>query len=213
MQSDELCDELDGLLASADETAPALDELHGYMSAALCGPNALSFSECVCALLLPDAAGEEDSECELPSRLVELLRALYEDTKRSIEDGSFAPVVSCEQGGDEEGDSADARQWCCGFLMCVEGSRERWHLENSRVLELLTPIVLLAEEREFERAAAQLQGIDAGGFRQQLLEELPGSVCAFRKLFRKKPQARRAVRTAARTAQKRRPGRGVVKKM
>lgn len=198
MQSDELCDELDGLLASADETAPALDELHGYMSAALCGPSALSFSECVCALLLPDADGAEDSECELPSRLIELLKALYEDTKRSIEDGSFAPVVSCEQGVDEEDADADARQWCCGFLMCVERSRDRWHLENSRVLELLAPIVLLAEEREFERAAAQLQGIDAGGFRQQLLEELPGSVCAFRKLFREKPLTRRPAHAAAR---------------
>lgn len=202
MNMDDLCDELDGLLASGDETGLSLDEVHGFMSAALCGPRVLSFSECVCALMLPGAAGDDDSECELPSRIIELLKALYEDTLRSIDAGSFAPVVSCEQGGDGDDIHVDARQWCCGFLMCVEHNRAGWKLESSRVLELLTPIVLLADEREFEQVATQLQEIDDDSFRQQLLEALPESVCAFRKLFRKKPQARRPAGAAARTPKK-----------
>jgi len=196
MNIDDLCDELDGLLLAGDETGLSLDEVHGFLSAALCGPRVLSFSECVCALVLPGAAGDDESECELPSRIIELLKVLYEDTQRSIEDGSFVPVVACEQIGDDEGGvDVDARQWCCGFLMCVDQNRTRWKLENSRVLELLTPIVLLADEREFELVAAQLPEVDADSFRQELLEELPGSVCAFRKLFIKKPQSRAAVRS------------------
>jgi len=202
MDMDELCDELDGLLAAGDETGLSLDEVHGFMSAALCGPRVLSFSECVCALVLPGAAEDDDSECELPSRMIELLKALYEDTLRAMDDGSFAPVVSCEQGGDGDDLDVDSRQWCCGFLMCMEQNRARWKLENSRVLELLTPIVLLADEREFARVARQLKEIDADSFRQELLEELSESVCAFRKLFRKKPQARRPAGAATRTPKK-----------
>lgn len=205
MNIDELCDELDGLLSVSDETGLSLDEVHGFMSAALCGPRVLSFSECVCALVLPGTADDDESECELPSRLLELLKAIYEDTLRSIDDGSFAPVVSCEQGGDNDDMEVDARQWCCGFLMCMEQNRARWDLEKGRVLELITPIVLLADEREFEQVARQLQEIDAGSFKQELLEELPETVCAFRKLFRKKPQARRPARAAARGPKKPRP--------
>lgn len=199
MNTDELCDELDGLLSADDETGLSLDEVHGFMSAALCGPRALSFSECVCALMLPETGGQE-SECELPSRLLELLKLLYEEAQRAIKDGSFVPVVACEQSEDGHDIDADAGPWCRGFLMCVERSRERWQLENTRVLELLTPIVLLADDGEFERVAAQLQDIDAGSFRQELLEGLPGSVCAFRKLFMKKP---RPARPAARPIKRR----------
>ncbi len=203
MTIDDYCDELDGLLAAGDETVLTLDEIHGFISAGLCGPRVFSFNECVCALVLPDGGDDEESECELPSRFIELLKVLYEDIQRSIDDGSFLPIVSCEQGDGENVD-VDARQWCCGFLMCVESNRADWKLDADRVLELLTPIVLLADEREFDQVAAQLQEIGPDIFRQELLEALPDSVCAFKRLFRKKPQARRPV---ARPAKKRRDGR------
>jgi yecA family protein len=205
MDIDACIDELDDLLAADDETALALDEVHGFMSAALCGPRVLSFSECLCALVLHEEE-DETGECELPARLIELLGILYEGTQRSIEDGSFVPVVTFAPDDDAAEIAMDARQWCCGFLLCVDDSRTHWNLEDSRVLELLTPIVLLADESEFEQAVTQLNELNAESLRQELLESLPESVCAFKKLFKKNRQARRPVRTAAPPSKKRRPG-------
>lgn len=197
MSVEEYCDELDGLLAAGDADAPRLDELHGFISAALCGPRVLTFEEFVSAAFLPDGGADEAVECELPARLVELLGELYEYTRRSIDDGSFLPLVSSVQ--EQDGGEADARQWCRGFLMCMEYSRTRWKLDSDRVLELVTPIVLLADEDEFERAVAQIESIGPEDFRQELLEELPASVCGLRKFFQKKAASRRPVRGAKKT--------------
>jgi len=125
MPIEEYCDELDAMLAANDEAALSLDEVHGFMSAVLCGPGALLFKDCVCAMFLPDDNDAEESECELSSRLMEMLTLLYEDTSRSIEDGSFLPIVSCEQGDDNDEEEPDAQQWCCGFLMGMEQNRSR----------------------------------------------------------------------------------------
>ena len=38
MAIEEYCEELDAMLAANDEVALSLDEVHGFMSAALCGP-------------------------------------------------------------------------------------------------------------------------------------------------------------------------------
>jgi len=191
MPAEDYCDELDGLLAAEEADAPGLDELHGFISAALCGPRVLSFSECVCAVFLPEAGDDAAIEHELPARLIQLLKQLYEETKRSIDDGSFLPIVSCAQ--DDEG-GADAGQWCRGFLACMEQGRARWKLDNDRVLELVTPVVLLGDEREFERALGQITAIGVEDFKQQLLEELSSSVCGLGRLFRRKPSGRRPVR-------------------
>jgi uncharacterized protein len=204
MPIQEYCEELDAMLAENDEAALSLDEVHGFMSAALCGPVSVSFRDCVCAVFFPDGEDAEEGECELSARLMEMLTLLYEDTSRSIDDGSFLPIVSCEMGdaGDEE--DLDAQQWCCGFLMGMEHNRTRWKLDNERVLDLLAPIILLADPGEFEQFAAQVQETPAEELRQELLESLPGSVCALKDFFKKKP--RRPVSGARRPSGKR-PGR------
>jgi uncharacterized protein YecA (UPF0149 family) len=61
MAIEEYCEELDVMLTASDEVALSLDEVHGFMSAALCGPRMLAFRDCVCAVFLPEEAdaGEE----------------------------------------------------------------------------------------------------------------------------------------------------------
>jgi len=205
MAIEEYCEELDSVLAADNEAALGLDEIHGFMSAALCGPRVVSFKDCVCAAFLPEGEDAEESECELSSRLMELLGLLYEDTQRSIDDGSFLPLVSCAQDDDDDAEEEiDAQQWCCGFLMGMEHSRSRWKLDNNRVLDLLAPIVLLADPGEFEQAAGQMQEISIDEFRQELLESLPDSVCAFKKFFKKAPRPRRTAGSGKPSSGKRR---------
>ena len=191
------------MLAECEEAALGLDEIHGVMSAALCGPGTVSFEDCVCAAFLGGGEETEESKCELPSALMEMLSVLYEDTLRSIEEGSFLPIVSCEQGDDSDEENPDAKQWCEGFLLGMEYNRSGWKLDNDRVLDLLAPIILLADQGEFEQAAAHVQEISADDFRQELLQSLPGSVCELRRFFvkksrprpvRKRPQPRRSKR-------------------
>ena len=201
MAIEEYCEELDALLAASDEAALSLDEVHGFMSAALCGPRVLAFRDCVCAVFLPEEADAGESECELPADILEMLARLYEDTLRSIEDGSFLPIVSCE--GDDDEEDVDARLWCCGFLMGMEYTRASWKLDTSLVLDLLTPIILLADPKEFERAAKQI-GSGGESLRQELLAALPESVCALKDFFKKKPRARRPAPAANAPARKRR---------
>jgi yecA family protein len=202
MAIEEYCEELDAMLTASDEAALSLDEVHGFMSAALCGPRVLSFRDCVCAVFLPEETDAEESECELPADILEMLARLYEDTLRSIEDGSFLPIVSCEQGDGDE-DDVDARLWCCGFLMGMEYNRASWKLDSGLVLDLLTPIILLADQKEFERAAKQL-GSGSESLRQDLLEALPESVCALKDFFKKKQRSRRPASAAKAPAGKRR---------
>ena len=201
MTIEDYCEELDAMLAACDEGTPSLDEVHGFMSAVLCGPRALSFREWVCAIFLPEAPDAVTGECELPAALIEMLSRLYDDTLRSIADGSFLPIVSCTQDDDED---ADAQQWCSGFMMGIAHNREQWRLGTAGVLDLLTPIVLLADPREFKRAVAKVQNTGADAFKQELLEALPGSVCALRDFFKKSPRARRPVRSANRSSKPRR---------
>jgi len=207
MSIEEYCEELDAALVDGDEDMLSLDEVHGFMCAALCGPSILSLSDCVCAVFLPDEGDSEESECELSSRLMEMLTLLYEDTLRSIEDGSFLPIVSCAQGDDDE-EEIDAEQWCCGFLMGMEHNRSHWKLDNNRVLDLLAPIILLADPGEFEQVIAQMQDVSADELRQELSEALPGSVCELKDFFKKKTRPRRSGTSAASPPRKRRPGKG-----
>lgn len=203
MSIEEYCEELDAELAASGEDTLSLDEVHGFMSAALCGPGEFSFRDCVCAVFLPDEGDDEEKECELSSHLMEMLTRLYEDTLRSIEDGSFLPIVSCE-GDDEGDDEIDARQWCCGFLMGMELNRARWKLDSNRVLDLLAPIILLADPEEFEQVVEHMQETPADELRQELLEALPGNVCALKDFFKKKPRPRRSANAAKGPTGKRR---------
>ena len=205
MSIEDYCDELDALLAASGEDSPSLDAVHGFMSAALCGPRVVSLSDCACALFLAEEEDAESSECELPEELLEMLGRLYEDTLGSIKDGSFLPIVACGSDDEAEAEDVDARQWCSGFLMGLEQNRSRWKLNNSQVLDLLTPIILLADPDEFEQAVAQVQEISADEFKQELLESLPGSVCEFKALFKKMPYSSgRTGRTSGPSAKKRR---------
>jgi uncharacterized protein len=206
MAIEEYCEELDAALSADDEAVLSLEEIHGFMSAALCGPRVVSFKDCVCAVFLPDGEDAEEGECEVSSHLMEMLTLLYEDTLRSIEDGSFLPIVSCAQ--DDEEEDVDAQQWCCGFLMGMEHNRSRWELDNNRVLDLLAPIILLADPGEFEQVISQMQGASADELRQELLEGLPGSVCELKDLFKKKPRPRKQGNAAASPPRKRRSGKG-----
>jgi yecA family protein len=190
MAIEDYCDELDALLAASGEDSPGLDEVHGFMCAALCGPRVLSLQDCVCALFLAEEEEGQSSECELPEELLEMLDRLYEDTLRSIKDGSFLPIVACEADEDaEREEKADARSWCCGFLLGMEQDRSRWKLDNPQVLDLLAPIILLAEPKEFEQTAAQIRDINPDDFKQELLEALPVSVPALKAFFNKKPRS------------------------
>ena len=203
MSIEDYCEELDAALTEGDEDMLSLDEVHGFMSAALCGPSVVSLSDCVCAVFLPDESDSEESECELSPRLMEMLTLLYEDTLRSIDDGSFLPIVSCGEGDDDE-DEIDAEQWCCGFLMGMDHNRSCWKFDNNRMLDLLAPIILLADPGEFEQVIVQMQDVSADELRQELLEALPGSVCELKDFFKKKPRPRKQGNAAAGPSRKRR---------
>jgi yecA family protein len=145
--------------ASCGRDAMGLSRAHGFLTAAVSGPEGLAADEWI-RLVFDEpvfATGEQAEE------MLGLVMRLYRDIESGLrQSGTFRPVL--EYVDDGAGSTrVDARLWCEGFISGMTLFREHWNAVAREVLrEPLAVIFQLAQAPGF------------GGARQQALcEALP----------------------------------------
>ena len=142
--SDEELDRLEELLASDvfDGEAMALDELQGFLSAVVSGPELIPPSEWI-----PVAMGESpqwESEAQT-QEVLDLVMRFYNQIVDQFMSGEGFDFVLYRPDEDSE---YDYETWCSAYLDGVEASPVPWEEagDADEVDELLFPIVALADE-------------------------------------------------------------------
>ena len=177
--SDEEFDRLDDILSLNEETGLTVEGVDGFFAALACSPVLAKPSEWI-----PIVWGGEPPEWETPEEALEatgLLMRLWNQVAESINDGSFAPLMST--GTDEDGNEVTLpHPWCMGFVEGMRVHEQHWFDESKEELqELMRPIGIIAWD------AAALLG-EAPENQEQLSEEqlnavadmLPETVLALR---------------------------------
>lgn len=161
--ADEQLDRLETLLDDpAMEDAMRLDEIQGYLCAALSGPQAIAEED-----WLADALGSEEVlESELGREAAELLRAFAVALETELATGE-PPVLLLYPKDDDENGPSDYVPWCQAYLAGVDAAEEDWFEalgededkeDNDEITyldERLFPLMLLTGEAE---AAAREHG-------------------------------------------------------
>lgn len=164
--SDADLDRLEALLDTPElGEAMRLDEIQGYLCAALSGPQPLDDAE----WLLDVLGGEGSFECDAGREAATLLRRFAGTLEDELSAGE-APVLLLYPKDDEEGSPSDYGTWCQAYLAAVDASEEDWfealgeseddeedndNEEISYLDERLFPLMVLTGEAE---AAAREHG-------------------------------------------------------
>jgi uncharacterized protein len=120
--SDELLDRLESLLA--DPALPEtmrLDEIQGYLCAALAGPHAIPADTWLATVL----GGQEALDSEPGREAAGLLRAFAEALESELAHGE-PPVLLLYAGDDDEEGPSDYRPWCQAFLYGIDSAEDDW---------------------------------------------------------------------------------------
>lgn len=180
---DALLDELETLLDSESlQECMRLDEIQGYLCAALAGPEAINVSD-----RLADIFGDESLISSPEGRkATEIINLLAESLEQTMAAGE-APVLLLYPKNDTEDSPSDYSPWCQGYLAGVDQSNVDWFefIENSNnddaedeisfLDERLFPMMVLTGEAE---AAATEHGEQwpAGEEKAELEEESESNV-------------------------------------
>jgi uncharacterized protein len=177
-------DQLDRLETLLDELPDAmrLDEIQGYLCAALSGPQAIPEEDWLADTL----GGEEALASQAGSEAAEILRSFAAALEAELAAGE-APVLLLYGKEDDENGPSDYLPWCQAYLAGVDAAEDDWFEflgesdeEDSEEItyldERLFPLMVLTGEAE---AAAREHGEEwpQGDAREQLdndcQEDLP----------------------------------------
>ncbi len=166
LTDDELA-ELDSFLLSdaCDDEVLSVDELHGFLTAQLVGPQPLPEAE-----WLAMAWGKPRfSDSAQQQRIEELVHRLYAEVEQTLEDGGeFEPLaVEVEEEG---GEVVAYEGWCFGFMLGVESCQAEWDKLSGDDEGLLAPMAQLALLNSDEEPS-----MDEDEY-EQWVELLPGAV-------------------------------------
>ncbi len=169
-------DQLDRLETLLDELTDAmrLDEIQGYLCAALSGPQAIADEDWLADIL----GGEEALASQAGSEAAEILRAFATALEGELAAGE-PPVLLLYAKEDDENGPSDYLPWCQAYLAGVDAAEDDWfeflgeseNEEDSEEIvyldERLFPFMVLTGEAE---AAAREHGEDwpQGGAREEL---------------------------------------------
>jgi len=120
--ADEQLDRLESLLDDpALAEAMRLDEIQGFLCAALSGPQAISEQNWLAELL----GSEEALACEAGREAAELLRAFAVVLEAELAAGEPPVLLLYPKDGDEDSPS-DYLPWCQAYLAGVDAAEEDW---------------------------------------------------------------------------------------
>ncbi len=166
--NDEELAELDEFLLSdaCDDDVLSVDEVHGFLTALLVGPQAMEEAE-----WLDVAWGEPRfADAAQQQQLVGLMQRLYRDIEATLKAGrDFEPLaVEVEE---EDGTVVVAYEgWCFGFMLGVESAQSEWDELPKAEENLLAPMAQLALLNSDEEPQ-----MDDDEY-EQWVELLPGAV-------------------------------------
>jgi uncharacterized protein len=170
LNDDELA-ELDAFLLSdaCDDEVLSVDEVHGFLTALLVGPQPLAQEE-----WLEQAWGEPQfADAAEREHMRELMLRLYRDIDATLQEGhDFEPLaVEIE----EEGEAVVAFEgWCFGFMLGVESCQEEWDKLPTAEENLLAPMAQLALLNSDEELEPEMEMDDEEY--ESWVELLPGAV-------------------------------------
>ncbi|MCP5269019.1 MAG: UPF0149 family protein [Zoogloeaceae bacterium] len=179
--SDDQLDRLESLLddPSFDE-AMRLDEVQGYLCAALAGPEPISEAECLLEIL----GSETGVASEAGQEAAAILRSLVEDIRIQLADEE--PMTLYLYPKNEEDDSpSDYEPWCLAYLHGVDTATEDWFDELTDEEEVewlderLFPLMVLTGEAEAaarEHGEEWPEGKDLEALNRQAEEDLARAV-------------------------------------
>ena len=120
--ADEQLDRLETLLDDpALSEAMRLDEIQGYLCAALSGPQAIPEDDWLADVLGSEEALESEAGCEA----AELLRAFAVALEAELVAGE-PPVLLLYPKNDDEDSPSDYLPWCQAYLAGVDAAEEDW---------------------------------------------------------------------------------------
>jgi len=140
--SEEEFDRLEEILLTNEDRGLSVEGVDGFFAALVCSPFLAKPSE-----WMPIVWGGEPPEWKTTDEAQEaigLLMRLWNQVASSIDDGTFAPLIST--GTDEEGREVELPHvWCLGFVEGMRMHEEQWFDENNEELaELVLPIGMVA---------------------------------------------------------------------
>ncbi|MFZ4538494.1 YecA family protein [Propionivibrio sp.] len=184
---DNLLDRLETLLDDpALLEAMRLDEIQGYLCAALSGPQPIPEED-----WLADALGSEEAlDTEAGREAAELLRAFAVALEEVLTNGE-PPVLLLYPKDDDENGPSDYLPWCQAYLAGVDAAEDDWFeflgeeegTEDSEEIsyldERLFPLMLLTGEAEaaaLEHGEAWAEGEERAQVENDCEEDLPQAV-------------------------------------
>ena len=206
---DELLDRLETLLDDpAIPEAMRLDEIQGYLCAALSGPQPIPEEDWLADVLGSEAAAEGAAGREA----AELLRSFAAALKDELASGE-PPVLLLYPEAEDENSPSDYGPWCQAYLAGVDAADEDWfeHLggeeseedseEISYLDERLFPLMVLTGEAEAaarEHGEAWPEGEECVQMQNDCEDDLPRAVTDIYRFW----AAKRGTRTIRREAPK-----------
>ncbi len=175
--TDEDLTRLDDFLSSDASGEESLypDEIHGLMTAMICGPEMIVPSEWMPLVF----AGDPDfADARQAEDIMGLLMRMHNSIASTLQAGTeYQPLLP--QSEDIEDADSVAEGWCRGFMMGMSLRGEQWmeHLEGD-LGNMLFPIIALAgEPPDFSSEEDPIEPISAEEM-TDLCDMLPDSVAA-----------------------------------
>ena len=140
--SEEEFDRLDDILSVNEERGLTVEGVDGLFAALVCSPVLAPPSEWI-PIVWGGEAPEWNTMAEKQEAIALLMR-MWNQVAESINDGSFAPLMTT--GTDEDGNEVTlAHPWCMGFVEGMRVHEKHWFDEsNEQVQQLTLPIGLIA---------------------------------------------------------------------
>ena len=187
--SDQDLERLDDFLMSDNtpEETLLLDELHGFLTALMCSPEAVLPSQ-----WMPLVWGGEEPEfdtMDVAQDIMGLIMRLNNDISGDLRgDGEFGPLF-LERTMEDGSTFTMAQGWCEGFVRGMQLQPEAWH--DEALNELLMPIAILSETLEDPKIEALLDDEEAV---QTLASAIPEAVASIHQRLRQQSGPARTVR-------------------
>ena len=198
--SEEEFAELDDFLESdavGDETMP-LDALDGFLTAIAIGPVEIAVEEWMPLVWGPSGVMPTFGSVEEMQRIVNLILRQMNGIVVELEDDAdtFEPVLDAYSYGDDPREYLDGELWAVGFMQGVELRKSEWQaaFDDPATAAALEPLYLLCEEATDED---EEEPSDSPELREQLSEQIAGSVATLYRYWLPKRQAALGSATAA----------------